>query len=143
MFFHETSDDYQPLSPYRAWDSPPPSSKPDLFPLFSDAAALGDANDLLDPWTDVADWDPLLNAGTPPHLHISVSTPPPSPPVNAKDSGKRARDDDTDAPTPGDSGAPSPKRVKPDWEGPPNEDPRKRDEHTENVKTDETGHGAL
>ena len=57
--------------------------------------------------------------------------------MDAKGGGKRARDDDTDALTPGVISAPSPKRVKPDWEGPPNEEARKCDEQAENVKTDE------
>jgi hypothetical protein len=38
---------------------------------------------------------------------------------------------------PGVPSVPSPKRAKPDWEGPPNEEARKRDEQAENVKTDE------
>jgi hypothetical protein len=57
--------------------------------------------------------------------------------VDAKGGAKRVREDETDAPTPGIPSAPSPKRVKPDWEGPPNEEVRKRDEQAENVKTDE------
>ena len=69
--------------------------------------------------------------------HTVVSTPTSSTPVDAKGGGKRIRDDDADAPTPGVSSAPSPKRAKPDWEGPPNEEARKRDEQAENVKTDE------
>src|SRR6266849_4709825 len=69
--------------------------------------------------------------------HTVASTPTSSTPLDAKGGGKRARDDDTDAPTPGVTSAPSPKRVKPDWEGPPNEEVRKRDEQAENVKTDD------
>jgi hypothetical protein len=77
----------------------------------------------------------------------SLETPTPLPTVAtptsstsadaAKGSSKRVREDDTDAPTPGVPSVPSPKRVKPDWEGPPNEEARKRDEQAENVKTDE------
>jgi hypothetical protein len=74
---------------------------------------------------------------TPTPAHTVASTPTSSTPVDAKGGGKRARDDDTDAPTPGVTSAPSPKRVKPDWEGPPNEEARKRDEQAENVKSDE------
>ena len=140
IFFHETPDDYLLATPYRAWDNST-LDESDSSPLFSNAA-LGDANDLLDAWTDIAGRDTMLNAETPTPVHIFVSTPTSSTPVDAKDGGKRARDDDTDAPTPGVSGAPSPKRVKSDWEGPPNEDPRKC-ERAENVKTDETKHGAL
>jgi hypothetical protein len=73
---------------------------------------------------------------TPP-AHTVASTPTSSTPVDAKGGGKRVRDDDADAPTPGVISASSPKRVKPDWEGPPNEETRKRDEQAENVKTDE------
>src|SRR6266849_2817684 len=69
--------------------------------------------------------------------HPHILTPASSTPLDAKGGGKRARDDDTDAPTPGVTSAPSPKRVKPDWEGPPNEEVRKRDEQAENVKTDD------
>ena len=76
------------------------------------------------------------NVETPTPAHTVASTPTSSTPVDAKGGGKRIRDDDTDA-TPGVSSAPSPKRVKPDWEGPPNEEARKRDEQAENVKTDE------
>jgi hypothetical protein len=77
------------------------------------------------------------NVETPTPAHTVASTPTSSTPVDAKGGGKRVRDDDTDAPTPGVSSAPSPKRVKPDWEGPPNEEARKRDEQAKNVKTDE------
>ena len=66
-----------------------------------------------------------------------ASTPTSSTPVDAKGGGKRAREDDTDAPTPGVTSAPSPKRVKADWGGMPNEEVRKREEQAENVKTDE------
>jgi hypothetical protein len=55
------------------------------------------------------------NVETPTPAHIPTS----STPVDTKSSGKRVRDDDADAPTPGVSGAPSLKRVKPDWEGVP------------------------
>ena len=65
------------------------------------------------------------------------STPTSSAPVDGKGGAKRVREDETDAPTPGVQSAPSPKRAKPDWEGPPNEEARKRDEEAENVKTDE------
>ena len=78
------------------------------------------------------------NVETPTPAHTVASTPTSSTPVDAKGGGgKRTRDDDTDAPTPGVSSAPSPKRAKPDWEGQPNEEARKRDEQAENVKTDE------
>ena len=65
------------------------------------------------------------------------STPTSSTPVDGKGGAKRVREDETDAPTPGVQSAPSPKRAKPDWEGPPNEEARKRDEEAENVKTDD------
>ena len=67
-----------------------------------------------------------------------VATPTSSTPVDAAKGGsKRVRDDNTDASTPGVPSVPSPKRTKTDWEGPPNEEARKRDEQAENVKTDE------
>jgi len=74
---------------------------------------------------------------TPPAAPAAAATPASSTPVDAKGSVKRAREDDADTPTPGVTSAPSPKRVKPDWEGPPNEEARKRDEQGENVKTDD------
>jgi hypothetical protein len=75
---------------------------------------------------------------TPTPAPAVASTPSSSTPADAaKGISKRVRDDDTDTPTPGVSSAPSPKRVKPDWEGPPNEEARKRDEQAESVKTDE------
>ena len=72
----------------------------------------------------------------------SLETPAPSAsavatPVDTKGGVKRAREDEVDGATPGVASAPSPKRVKSDWEGPPNEEARKRDEQAENVKTDE------
>ena len=66
-----------------------------------------------------------------------ASTPTSSTPVDTKGSVKRTRDDEIDGATTGVALAPSPKRVKSDWEGPPNEETRKRDEQAENVKTDE------
>ncbi|KAH8979605.1 hypothetical protein EDB86DRAFT_632015 [Lactarius hatsudake] len=66
-----------------------------------------------------------------------ASTPTSSTPVDTKGSVKRVREDEADGTTPGVSSAPSPKRVKSDWEGPPNEEARKRDEQADNVKTDE------
>jgi hypothetical protein len=57
--------------------------------------------------------------------------------VDTKGGVKRVREDEVDAATSGVVSAPSPKRVKSDWEGPPNEETRKRDEQAENVKTDE------
>ena len=78
------------------------------------------------------------SVGTPaPTPAPAASTPTPSTPVDVKGGAKRGREDETDAPTPGVLSAPSPKRAKPDWEGPPNEEARKRDEEAENVKTDE------
>ena len=78
------------------------------------------------------------NVETPTPAHTATPTPTSSTPVDAKGGGKRVRDDDTDAPTPGVvASAPSPKRVKPDWEGQPNEEARKRDEQAENVHNDE------
>ena len=65
------------------------------------------------------------------------STPTSSTPVDSKGGAKRVRDDDADGTTPGAAAAPSPKRAKPDWEGPPNEEVRKRDEQADSVKTDE------
>ena len=67
----------------------------------------------------------------------AASTPTSSTSVDGKGGAKRVREDETDAPTPGVPSAPSPKRAKPDWEGPPNEEARKRDEDAENVKTNE------
>jgi hypothetical protein len=67
----------------------------------------------------------------------SPATPTSSTPVDTKGGVKRTRDDEMDGATPGVALAPSPKRVKSDWEGPPNEEARKRDEQAENVKTDE------
>jgi hypothetical protein len=78
-----------------------------------------------------------LETPTPAPPPPPASTPTSSTPVDAKSGVKRVREDDTDAPTPGVPPTPSPKRVKPDWEGPPNEEVRKRDEEAENVKTDE------
>ena len=66
-----------------------------------------------------------------------ASTPTSSTPVDTKGGVKRTREDEIDGATPGVASAPSPKRVKSDWEGPPNEEVRKRDEQAENVKTDE------
>ncbi|KAI9440238.1 hypothetical protein BJY52DRAFT_131749 [Lactarius psammicola] len=66
-----------------------------------------------------------------------VSTPTSSTPVDTKGGVKRVREDETDGATPGVASAPSPKRVKSDWQGSPNEEARKRDEQAENVKTDE------
>jgi hypothetical protein len=71
---------------------------------------------------------------TPTPAHTFATTPTSSTPVDAKDGGKRARNDDTDAPTPGVSGAPSPKRArkkKLDWERPPNKEARKRNGQAE------------
>jgi len=78
---------------------------------------------------------------------VTVETPPSAPsvpsvpsaltPGDAKGGPKRAREDESGASTPGVTSVPSPKRTKPDWEGPPNEEVRKRDEQAENVKTDE------
>ena len=55
---------------------------------------------------------------TPTPAHIVVSTSMSSTALDGKGGVKRAREDDTDAPTPGVTSAPSPKRVKADWEGP-------------------------
>ncbi|KAH9057865.1 hypothetical protein EDB87DRAFT_1628606 [Lactarius vividus] len=66
-----------------------------------------------------------------------ASTPTSSTPVDTKSGVKRVREDEADGTTPGVASAPSPKRVKSDWEGPPNEEARKRDEQADNVKTDE------
>ncbi|KAI9440122.1 hypothetical protein H4582DRAFT_1578776 [Lactarius indigo] len=63
-----------------------------------------------------------------------VSTPTP---VDTKGGVKRVREDEAEGTTPGVASAPSPKRVKSDWEGPPNEEARKRDEQADGVKTDE------
>jgi len=62
-------------------------------------------------------------------------TPTSSIPADAaKGSSKRVREDDTDAPTSEVPSTPSPKRVKPES---PNEETWTRDEHAEDVKTDE------
>ena len=74
---------------------------------------------------------------TPTPTHTFASTPTSSTALDGKGGAKRAREDDTDAPTPGFTSAPSPKRMKPDWEGQLNEEARKRDEQAENVKTDD------
>lgn len=66
-----------------------------------------------------------------------TSTPTSLTPVDTKGGVKRVREDEADSATPGVASAPSPKRVKSDWEGPTNEEARKRDEKAENVKTDE------
>jgi hypothetical protein len=61
--------------------------------------------------------------------HTVAFTPTSSIPLDGKGDGKRVRGYDTDASTPVVTSAPSPKRVKaePDWEGPSNEEARKRD----------------
>ena len=69
---------------------------------------------------------------TPTPAHTVVSTVTSSTALDGKRGGKRARDDDTDAPTPGVTSAPSPKRVKADWEGPANEEARRRDDIRKN-----------
>jgi hypothetical protein len=74
---------------------------------------------------------------TPTATSIVAPTPTPSTPMETKGGAKRVRDDDADSATPGVVTAPSPKRVKSDWEGLPNEEVRKRDEQANNVKTDE------
>ena len=51
-----------------------------------------------------------------------ASTPTSSTPVDTKGGVKRTREDDIDGATPGVASAPSPKRVKSDREGPPNEE---------------------
>jgi hypothetical protein len=74
---------------------------------------------------------------TPTATSVVTSTPASSTPIDAKGGAKRVRDDDVDSATPGVVTAPSPKRVKSDWEGPPNEEVRKRNEQADNVKTDD------
>jgi hypothetical protein len=64
-------------------------------------------------------------------------TPTASTPQETKGGAKRTREDEIEGATPGVPSAPSPKRVKSDWEGAPNEGARKRDEQAESVKTDE------
>ncbi|KAF8485830.1 hypothetical protein DFH94DRAFT_708361 [Russula ochroleuca] len=59
---------------------------------------------------------------TPTAVHTVTPTPTSSTPVDAKGGRKRVRDDGNDAPTPGASSAPSPKRVKTKLGGPPNEE---------------------
>jgi hypothetical protein len=54
------------------------------------------------------------NVETPTSAHTVVPIPTSSTPVDAKGSRKRTRGDGTDAPTPGVTSAPSPKKVKPD-----------------------------
>ena len=63
-------------------------------------------------------------------------TPTSSTPQGTRGGAKRTRDDEIEGATPGIPSAPSPKRVKSDWEGQPNEEARKRDEQAEGVKTD-------
>ncbi|KAI0297271.1 hypothetical protein B0F90DRAFT_1740642 [Multifurca ochricompacta] len=67
----------------------------------------------------------------------AASTPTSSGSIDTKGGVKRAREDDVDGATPGVISAPSPKRVKTDWEGSPNEEVRKREEQAANVETDE------
>ena len=64
-------------------------------------------------------------------------TPTSSTPQETRGGAKRTRDDEVEGATPGVPSAPSPKRVKSDWEGQPNEEARKRDEQADGVKTDE------
>ncbi|KAH9972701.1 hypothetical protein BGW80DRAFT_1445679 [Lactifluus volemus] len=65
------------------------------------------------------------NVETPTTTSIVTSTPASSTPIDTKGGAKRVRDDDV---APGVLTALSPRRVKSDWEGPPNEEPRKRDD---------------
>jgi hypothetical protein len=72
---------------------------------------------------------------TPAPASAVSSTPTSSTPADAaKGSSKRVREDGTDAPTSEVPSTPSPKRVKPES---PNEETWTRDEHSEDVKTDE------
>ena len=64
-------------------------------------------------------------------------TPTSSTSQETRGGAKRTRDDEIEGATPGAPSAPSPKRVKSDWEGQPNEEARKRDEQAEGVKTDD------
>jgi hypothetical protein len=74
---------------------------------------------------------------TVPSAPAVAPTPTASTPQETKGGVKRNREDEIEGATPGIPSAPSPKRVKSDWEGPPNEEARKRDEQAEGVKTDE------
>ena len=58
-------------------------------------------------------WTTANDIETPTPAHTVASTPTSSTSIDAKRGGKRVRDDDIDAATPGVSSAQSPKRVKP------------------------------
>ena len=137
----------------------PHTSRPDPSPQISDAKT-DDTYDLLRPamWKDIAGGDTMFRQAqgwkwegqmvspsqpwatstsdveTLTTARTVASTSTSSKPVDAKCGGKRARDDDTDAPTPGVSSVPPLKKVN---RRPPNEEARKRDEQAEHVKTEE------
>ncbi|KAI0261553.1 hypothetical protein BC834DRAFT_940755 [Gloeopeniophorella convolvens] len=68
----------------------------------------------------------------------TAATPASAPtPADGKGGHKRPHEDEGEGATPGGVSAPSPKRVKSEWEGVPNEEVRKRDEQAESVKTDD------
>ena len=146
-------------SPEPASDQDHHTGRPGPYPQISNASS-DDTYDLLRPavWKDIAGadtmshqtqgwkWEGQMVAPSQPWVisssdvetttpaHTVVSTPTPSKPVDVKGGGKRARDDDTDAPISGVSTVPPLKKVN---RRPPNEEPRKRDEQAEKVKTDE------
>jgi len=73
----------------------------------------------------------------PPHPTIFPNDQLPITWLNEACGAKRVCEDETDAPTPRVPSVPSLKRAKPDREGPPIEETRKRNEEAENVKTND------
>lgn len=79
---------------------------------------------------------PDVPSMTPAQTPVASSSTPP----DVKGSTKRAREEDiqiVDGPSAASNSAPSPKRAKPDWDGPPSEALQKRKEEVENIQTDE------
>ncbi|KAI9451041.1 hypothetical protein BJY52DRAFT_1419286 [Lactarius psammicola] len=77
------------------------------------------------------------NLETTSSAHAVALTPMSSTPMDTKGGVKRIREDETDIATLGVASASSSKRVKSDWEGPPNEEAQKSEERAENVRTGE------
>ncbi|KAI9454583.1 hypothetical protein BJY52DRAFT_1188866 [Lactarius psammicola] len=77
------------------------------------------------------------NLETASSAHAVTLTPTSSTPMDTKGGVKRIREDETDSATLGVASASSSKRVKSDWEGPPNEEAQKSEERAENVRTGE------
>ncbi|KAI0312666.1 hypothetical protein OF83DRAFT_623924 [Amylostereum chailletii] len=75
--------------------------------------------------------EPLANATTPqnaPTPSASASTP-------SESSKKRAREEDSNATTEASSSVPSPKRSKSEWEGPPSDEQKRRQEEADGIQT--------